>query len=76
MLKGQKIAAFGSSYRGSVRPKKIATCGTPCRSCRRLRSFRGYELITDCQNARLVSPDKHIEITDFVLFQLSLLSQR
>ena len=76
MLKDQKIPAFGSAYRGGVRPKKIATCGTPCRSCRRLRSFRGYELITDRQNARLVRPDKHIEITDLVLLQLSLLSQR
>ena len=32
--------------------------------------------VADSQNARLVRPDKHIEITDLVLLQLSLLSQR
>jgi hypothetical protein len=33
-------------------------------------------LVADRQDARLIRPDKHVEIADFVLFQLRLLSQR
>ena len=42
----------------------------------RHRGTRFGSLVTDRQNTRLIRPDKHIEIADFVLFQLHLLSQR
>ena len=48
-----------------------------CRSeaCPRKGPKDLQSLVADRQNTRLIRPDKHIEIADFVLFQLHLLSQ-